>query len=99
MEEVSPEFTAAIRRTLGEIALKSQKVVRGVVLDADKTGNRDTDAYKQAYTARYLFMDVSFWQVENAYSAPDCCWRKGPLSAYPSGSCTGWQYGDAEYCT
>jgi hypothetical protein len=67
-EKVSPRFSAAIKRTLGEIALKCQEAV----LEADRSGNKDTDAYKQAYKARYLLTDVAEWEVEHAYSAPDC---------------------------
>jgi hypothetical protein len=78
-EKVSPHFSAAIKRTLGKIALECQKEV----LEADRLGNRDTDAYKQAYKARYLFTDVAEWEVEHAYSAPDCCWRDAPLSSFP----------------
>jgi hypothetical protein len=41
-EKVGPHFLAAFERTLGEIALECQKAV----LEADRSDNRDTDAYK-----------------------------------------------------
>jgi hypothetical protein len=91
--KVSPCFSAAIKRTLGEIALKCQEAV----LEADRTGNRDTDAYRQAYKARYLLTDAAKWEVENAYFASDCCWRDAPLSSLPPDEATVWNHGDA-YC-
>jgi hypothetical protein len=91
-EKVSPHFSAAIKRTLGEIALECQKAV----LEADRSGDRDTDSYKHAYKERYLLTDVAKWEVENAYSAPDCCWRDAPLSSFPPDETTGWRHGDAE---
>jgi hypothetical protein len=90
--KVSPHFSAAIKRTLGEIALKCQEAV----LDVDRSGNQDTDAYKQAYKAQYLFTDVAKWQVNKGYSAPDCCWRDGPLFSFPPEEATWWNFGDAE---
>jgi hypothetical protein len=51
--KVSPHFSAAIKRTLAEIALKCQEV-----LDADRSGNQDTDAYKQAYKARNTYTQM-----------------------------------------
>jgi hypothetical protein len=64
----SPRFSAAIKRTLGEIALKCQEAI----LEADRSGNKDTDAYRQLYKGRCLLADVANWQVKTAYSAPDC---------------------------
>ena len=76
-DKVSPRFSAAIKRTLLEIALKCQEAI----LEADRSGNKDTDAYRQSYKARYLLLDVADWQVATAYSAPDCYWREGSISA------------------
>jgi hypothetical protein len=90
--KVSPRFSAAIKRTLGEITLKCQEAV----LDADRSGNQDTDAYKQAYKVQYLFTDVAEWQVNKGYSAPGCGWRDGPLSSFPPEEATWWNFGDAD---
>jgi hypothetical protein len=78
-KKVSPYFSAAMKRTFGEIALKCQEAI----LEADRSGDKETVAYKQSYKARYLLSDVPEWQVETAYSAPDCCWRDKPLSSSP----------------
>jgi hypothetical protein len=88
-DKVSPRFSAAIKRTLGEIALKCQEAI----LEADRSGDKDTDAYRQ----RYLLSNVADWQVATAYSAPDCYWREGPLSAEETRTqkWTAWN-GDAE---
>ena len=37
--------------------------------------------------------------MDTAYSAPDCCWRDGPLSSSPPDEATGWNFGDAEHGT
>src|SRR6478609_6333587 len=71
-DKVSPRFSAAIKRTLGEIALKCQEAIP----EADRSGSKDTDAYRQSYKGPYLLSDVAEWQVETAYSAPDCYWRE-----------------------
>jgi hypothetical protein len=62
-EKVSPHFSAAIKRTLGEIALKCQEAI----LEADMSGDKETVAYKQSYKARYLLSDVPEWQRGTAY--------------------------------
>jgi hypothetical protein len=90
--KVSPHFPAAIKRTLGEIALKCQEAI----LKADRSGDKETVAYKQSYKACDLLSNVPEWQVETAYSAPDCCWRDKPLSSSSLDKATGWNYGDAE---
>jgi hypothetical protein len=56
-------------------------------------GNKNTDAYKQLYKARYLLTDVADLKVENAYSAFDCYWRDGPLSSLPPHNTQGWRHG------
>jgi hypothetical protein len=94
--KVSPHFSAAIRAVFKEIFMECLKAI----LDADKTRNHDTHAFKQSYKAEYLLKDVASWRMEQAYSAPDCCWRDAPLSAIqPEEAGSGWSYGDADPCT
>lgn len=97
IQEISPEFSAAIRRVLGEIALE----VLRLTLEGDKHwGSKDADHVRQESKARYLYGDGEGpWRVENSYSDLYCCWRDRPLSdALPERS-TGWIYGDAEPST
>jgi hypothetical protein len=68
-------------------------------MEVDRSGIKDTDAYKQAYKARYLLTDVACWEVENVYYASNCYWRSKPLSSLPPDDTQGWRHGDAEYGT
>jgi hypothetical protein len=96
LDEVGPEFSSAIRRVLGEIALECLKLA----LKGNKHwGSKDADHVRQESKAKYLTGDVEGWRVEKSYSDLYCCWRDGPLSNTIPRWSTGWIYGDAECAT
>jgi hypothetical protein len=97
IQEINPEFSAAIRRVLGEIALE---VLRLTLKGNKHWGSKDADHVRQESKARYLYGDGEGpWRVENSYPDLYCCWRDRPLSAALPERSTGWIYGDVESST
>jgi hypothetical protein len=94
LDEVSPEFSAAIKRVLAEIALEILKLT----LKGEKHwGSKDKYHVRQKSKARYLYGDSEGrWRVENFYSDLYCRWRDRPLSFAILKRSIGWIYEGAK---